>query len=122
MQKIGEAARSIGMTLRQLLGDLAGARLIGDGDIAVRGVRADSREVERGDVFVAVRGLRSDGHAFAATAVERGAAALVVERELPELKVPQVIVPSTSRALGPLVARSLGDPAASLVLIGVTGT
>jgi murE/murF fusion protein len=122
MQEIGEAARSIRMTLRQLIDGLADARLIGDGTVSVREVRGDSREVAAGDVFVAVHGLRSDGHEFLAAAVERGAAAVVVEREVAACAVPQVIVPSTSRALGALVARSLGDPAKSLVLVGVTGT
>ena len=49
---------------------------------SVRAVRGDSREVEPGDVFVAVRGIRSDGHDHVAAAVERGAAAVVVEHEV----------------------------------------
>jgi len=109
------------MTLRQLIAGLPGARLIGDGNVDVRAVHEDSRKVEAGDVFVAVKGLRSDGHAFVKMAVERGAAAVVVEREV-DAKVPQVVVPSTSRALGHLVARLLGNPAASMTLIGITGT
>jgi murE/murF fusion protein len=109
------------MTLQQLIDGLVGARLIGDAGVAVGAVHDDSRAVTPGDVFVAVRGLRSDGHAFVATAIERGAAAIVVEREL-DAKVPQVIVPSTRAALGALVARALGDPAAAMTLIGITGT
>src|SRR5215208_7164822 len=107
------------MKLRQLIEGLEGARLIGDGDVEVRAVRDDSRAVEPGDAFVAVKGIRSDGHAFAATAIDRGAVALIVEREL-DVKVPQIVVPSTSLALGPLVARSLGDPTSGMTLIGIT--
>jgi murE/murF fusion protein len=112
------------MMLRELIDGLPDARLVGDsgGSVDIRAVRDDSRKVEAADLFVAVKGLRSDGHAFVAAAIERGAAAIVVERELPDVKIPQVIVPSTSRALGPLIARSLGDPAKGLVLIGITGT
>jgi murE/murF fusion protein len=112
------------MTLRDLIaGGLPGARLVGgDGDVTIGAVRDDSRKVEKGDLFVAVKGLRSDGHAFVGTAIERGAAAIVVEHELADVKVPQVIVPSASKALGPLVGRLLGDPAKSLVLVGITGT
>jgi MurE/MurF fusion protein len=109
------------MKLRQLIEGLEGARLIGDGDVEVRAVRDDSRAVEPGDVFVAVKGMRSDGHAFAAATIDKGAVALIVEREL-DVRVPQVVVPSTSRALGPLVARSLGDPTRDMTLIGITGT
>src|SRR6185436_9242476 len=99
-----------------------GAKTVGDREVEVRAVRDDSRKVEKGDLFVAIKGLRSDGHAFVQTAVEKGAAAVVVERELEGIKVPQVVVPSGAKALGPLVARSLGDPAKSLVLVGITGT
>jgi len=109
-------------TLRQLIDGLAGARVVGTAEIEVGAVQDDSRKVGKGEVFVAVRGLRSDGHDFVSTAIERGAAAVVVERELPNLAVPQVIVASGSAALGPLVARSLGDPGAAMTLVGVTGT
>lgn len=109
------------MTLRQLIDGLEGARLIGDGDVEVRAVRADSRAVEPGDVFVAVKGLRSDGHAFVAAVADRGAAALVVEHEV-DSKLPQIVVRSTAKALGFLVARSLGNPADAMTLVGITGT
>ncbi|HEX7704539.1 MAG TPA: UDP-N-acetylmuramoyl-L-alanyl-D-glutamate--2,6-diaminopimelate ligase, partial [Kofleriaceae bacterium] len=122
--------------MRQLIDGLPGSRLIGDGDVEVRAVHEDSRKVEPGDVFVAVKGLTVDGHAYVETAMQRGAAAVVVEREVEAAKariqlqaaapgavIPTiVIVPSTTLALGPLVARSFGDPAKSMTLIGVTGT
>ncbi|HSN27942.1 MAG TPA: UDP-N-acetylmuramoyl-L-alanyl-D-glutamate--2,6-diaminopimelate ligase [Kofleriaceae bacterium] len=109
------------MTLRQLIEGLASARIVGDAGVTVRAVHDDSRQVGPGDVFVAVKGMRSDGHDFVAKAIEQGAAAIVVEREL-DVKVPQVVVPSTTTALGALVGRSLGDPAAAMTLVGVTGT
>jgi murE/murF fusion protein len=122
--EIGEAARSIDMKLGELIEPLVrrtGARLSGDAGTAVRGVRSDSRAVEPGDVYVAVRGIRADGHAFVADAIARGAAAVVVEHEL-AIAVPQLIVASGSAALGTLVGRALGDPAAAMTLIGITGT
>jgi murE/murF fusion protein len=123
MHEIGEAARSIGMTLGSLIDGLAGAHLIGDASTPVRAVRNDSRMIEPGDVYVAVRGLRADGHAFVSAAIERGAAAVVVEHPV-ETAVPvaQVIVPDGAVALGVLVGRALGDPAHAMTLIGITGT
>ncbi|MGE0867828.1 MAG: UDP-N-acetylmuramoyl-L-alanyl-D-glutamate--2,6-diaminopimelate ligase [Kofleriaceae bacterium] len=113
------------MTLRDLIDGLTGARVVGDASVEVRAVRSDSREITPGDVFVAVRGLRSDGHAFIATAIERGAAAIVVETQ-PDpaigATVPVVIVPSGAVALGVMVGRSLGNPASAMTLIGITGT
>jgi MurE/MurF fusion protein len=122
MHEIGDAARSIGMTLRDLLDGLTGVRVIGDAGVAVRAIKSDSREVQAGDVFVAVRGLRSDGHAFVQTALERGAAAIVVETEVADAKVPQAIVPNGAHALGVMVGHALGDPAKAMTLVGVTGT
>jgi len=110
------------MRLSELISNLVGARVVGDASVEVGAVRADSREVNRGDVFVAVRGIRADGHAHVGAAIERGAAAIVVERELPAIACPQVIVGDGALALGALVGRSLGDPARAMTLVGITGT
>jgi murE/murF fusion protein len=112
------------MTLRDLIDGLPGVRLVGDGGVAIREVTGDSRAVGAGDLFVAVRGRTVDGHGFVAAAIERGAAAVAVEAEVPGLGVPQVIVGAGAgaRALGVLIGRRLGSPADKLVLVGVTGT
>jgi len=110
------------MKLRVLIEGVPGARVIGDGDVVIAAVRSDSREVQRGDVFVAVRGIRSDGHAFVQTAIERGAAAIVVEHEVAGVAVPQVVVANGAVALGVMIGHAFGDPAKAMTLIGVTGT
>ena len=62
----------------------------------VRGVATDSREVERGDVFVALQGARCDGAAYAEEALSRGAAAVLapfaaaLPRGCPALRVERV--------------------------------
>src|SRR5207237_9268031 len=68
-----------------------------------------------------VPGFRYDGHDFAPEAVQRGAAALVVERPL-GLGVPEVVVGSVRSAMGPAAARFYGDPSAELAVVAVTGT
>src|SRR5688500_584792 len=108
------------MNLRTLIDGLD-ARVVGDGDVDVAMVRADSREIRAGDVFVAVKGSRSDGHDFVQIALEQGAAAIVVERQL-DVAVPQVVVADTTKALGILTGRAFGEPAKAMTLIAVTGT
>jgi UDP-N-acetylmuramoyl-L-alanyl-D-glutamate--2,6-diaminopimelate ligase len=81
----------------------------------------DNRAVTPGTVFFCVPGFTRDGHDFAPDAVERGAAALVVERPL-GLGVPEVVVPSVRRAMAPAAARLYGDPTATLRAVGITGT
>jgi UDP-N-acetylmuramoyl-tripeptide--D-alanyl-D-alanine ligase len=69
----------------------------------VRGVVTDSRGDVGGALFVALPGERFDGHQFALDVVRRGAAAVLIERELPlPPETPRVLVASTLDALGAL--------------------
>ncbi len=97
------------------------ARDLPDGAVEITGLAYDSRRVRPGSLFFCVPGERSDGHDFAAAAVEAGAAALVVERPL-GLGVPEARVDSARAAMGPVAARFYGDPTAGLQVVGVTGT
>lgn len=85
-------SRTLGFLVRACDGRLVG------GDCGFGAVSIDSRTLEPGDLFVALKGERFDGHDFAAAAVGRGAAALLVSRQLP-LGVPQVVVADTLEAL-----------------------
>jgi UDP-N-acetylmuramoyl-L-alanyl-D-glutamate--2,6-diaminopimelate ligase len=90
-------------------------------DLPISSVTADSREVTPGAVYVAVRGSQADGHRFIADAVQRGAAAVVVERPS-EAGVPELLVHDGRRAAVALGRFWHNDPAARLTLVGVTGT
>jgi UDP-N-acetylmuramoyl-L-alanyl-D-glutamate--2,6-diaminopimelate ligase len=82
----------------------------------------DSRRVAPGTLFFAVPGDHVDGHEFAAAAVQAGAIGLVVERELPGLAVPQLVVDRTRRALADAADAWFDRPSERLTVIGVTGT
>jgi UDP-N-acetylmuramoyl-tripeptide--D-alanyl-D-alanine ligase len=82
-----------------------GALIGGDAAAVLSGVSIDSRSVERGELFCAIVGPSHDGHGFLEDALDRGAAALIVERgrALPDaLAVPVIAVEDTTRALGAL--------------------
>lgn len=61
------------------------------------GVVTDSRSVQPGEVFLALRGETFDGHAFVATAAQRGATGAIVDRLLP-ISISQIVVPDTLKA------------------------
>ncbi|HVC06667.1 MAG TPA: UDP-N-acetylmuramoyl-L-alanyl-D-glutamate--2,6-diaminopimelate ligase [Solirubrobacterales bacterium] len=109
------------MRLEALLGEAPVLRVLGDRSVEVADLAYDSRRVDAGTLFFCVPGERVDGHQFAAAAVEAGAVAIVVEREL-ELSVAQVVVGDARAAMATLVARFWGDPTGELRVVGLTGT
>jgi UDP-N-acetylmuramoyl-L-alanyl-D-glutamate--2,6-diaminopimelate ligase len=107
--------------LAAVVAAVSGAEMRGEASVRIEEVAFDSRRVVPGALFFCVPGANVDGHDVAPEAVRSGAAALVVERWL-DLDVPQILVPSTRRAMGPMSAAVFGDPASSLTILGVTGT
>src|SRR5204862_7785213 len=80
---------------------------------AIPGLTADARRLERGMLFCAVRGSVLDGHAFVNEAVQRGAAAVLVESRQP-VEIPQIIVRDGRRAAAVAAESWYGRPAARL--------
>jgi len=96
-------------------------RVSGDAMISAPVVESDA-EVQPGGVFVARPGLSVDGYDFIPRAIERGAAAIVGERDLTDLPVPYVRVRNAQESVGWLAAAYHDFPSRRLVVIGVTGT
>src|SRR5215204_2494638 len=109
--ELGELLRASGLA----------AELRGDPSVEIRDLAYDSRRVGEGTLFFCFPGEKTDGHDFAATAVEAGAAGLVVERPL-ELDVPQAQVEDARAAMAPIAAALNGDPTSELTIVGITGT
>lgn len=89
--------------------------------VGVKGIKSDSRKVEKGDVFVAYKGVKTDGHEYIKQAIEKGAVAVIGERQL-ELEVPYFKVDDGRLAWAQLEAAWYDHPEEKLKLIGVTGT
>ncbi len=91
-------------------------------DVEISDIVIDSRKVAPGALFVCIPGAKADGHAYAGQAVERGAAALLVERFIDGIDVPQARVADSREVLARLCAAYHGKPADQLSIVGVTGT
>jgi UDP-N-acetylmuramoyl-L-alanyl-D-glutamate--2,6-diaminopimelate ligase len=109
------------MDLERLVAALGAVEVVGRAPVEVRDLAYDARAVTPGALFFCVPGARADGHDFAAEAVERGAAAVVVERPL-ELAVPQVVVPDARASMAILADAFFERPTEELTVAGVTGT
>ena len=89
---------------------------------------ADSRKVQSGDVFVAYPGDDADGRAYIGDAVERGAAAILLEADgdADQLQatagVPYLVVKCLKPHVGEIAAAWYAQPSRDMLTVAVTGT
>ncbi len=102
--------------LKPAPGDLSSAP-----DPDITSIHYHAGTVRPGGLFVAMAGRQADGHDYIQAAVAQGAAAVVSRRQV-DCPVPVIVTGNTRVALARIAARFYGHPAASLVLIGLTGT
>ncbi|MBS1272566.1 MAG: UDP-N-acetylmuramoyl-L-alanyl-D-glutamate--2,6-diaminopimelate ligase [Candidatus Marinimicrobia bacterium] len=110
---------------RDLTQLLEGTDFVGPEGVTVTGFTSDSRDVRDvrdGFVFIAVPGFRTDGHEYIPQAIDRGAAAIVLENMTDTQGVPTYQVPSSRRALSRIAAAWFDFPASQMKIIGITGT
>ncbi len=110
---------------KDLLKNLTYECVRGNDTQEVTEVVIDSRKITPGCLFICISGYKVDGHDFAAEAAQKGAAVLVVQKEveLPEDCQTTVIkVADTRYAMAFISAAYFGNPADRLKVIGITGT
>jgi len=106
------------LRLSQIVDRLGGELHFGDAEFSR--VSTDTRSIQPGDLFVALKGEHYDAHNFLSKARDLGSAALVVERLVPEVDCPQILVADTTLALGN-IAR-LSRESFHGVLLAITGS
>jgi UDP-N-acetylmuramoyl-L-alanyl-D-glutamate--2,6-diaminopimelate ligase len=108
------------------LAEWLGATVTGDpAGVTVTGLSLSSQRIRAGDLYAALPGARAHGIDFEAAAVASGAVAVLTDpagAERSTTGVPLVVVESPRAVLGRLAAHVYGDPAASMRMVGVTGT
>lgn len=112
------------MKLGKLLNQVEYQVIQGSVDVDVTTLVFDSRKIIEGSVFVCMIGARLDGHDYIEKAVELGAKAIVVEKEV-EFSYDSVTLISTMnarKALAEMSAAYFDYPASKLKTIGITGT
>ena len=91
------------------------------GDAEITSVTDNTEKVKEGSLFFCVKGGKFDGHTVAGKMLEKGAAAVVCERDL-GLGDRQIVTESTRKLYGKVCSAWFGHPERKLKLIGVTGT
>ena len=120
------------MTLTQLIADFG----MSDNcpDVSIEGIALDSRQVQPGDLFIAIKGTAVDGFAFIPQAIERGAVAVLVEKDQlvgslvdglidgVNTSVPVIGVENLSEYVSDIAGVFYADPSAKICLTAITGT
>ncbi|OPZ93751.1 MAG: UDP-N-acetylmuramoyl-L-alanyl-D-glutamate--L-lysine ligase [candidate division TA06 bacterium ADurb.Bin417] len=111
------------MKLRELFEGLPVKRYLGSDNPEITGLAVDSRKVRPGYLYLALVGARDDGHRYLSDAIERGARAVVLQKESETAGgVPTVLVETTQRVLPEIAGRFFRFPARKLRIVGITGT
>ena len=122
------------MILEEIISQCNAAAVSGPSGIDISAVCCDSRKVTPGAAFIAVRGFAGDGHKFIASAIGKGASAVLYEDEealrgqiegldgAVREKVALVRVPDSRYAVAMAADAFYGHPSRSLTLVGITGT
>ena len=111
------------MKIKQLLEELKYQVLSGDVETEISTLVYDSRKVVKASVFVCISGSVRDAHDFIPDVAQKGAAAVVVEKDVPLIEgVTYIKVENTRLALACMAAAYFGHPAGKLKTIGITGT
>ncbi len=110
------------MKLDELIEYLDYKDLINFKNIDITGISYNSKTTKKGDIFICLVGEHTDGHEFAQMAIDNGANALLVERKVEDIKIPQVVVSSTRRKIADIADRFYSSPSKGINLLGITGT
>ncbi|MFW5858057.1 MAG: Mur ligase family protein, partial [Planctomycetota bacterium] len=110
------------MTLGELLRGIDDVAAHGPDDVSISSLTCDSRTAEPGALFAALAGATEDGARYAADAVANGAVAVLADRRLDGIAVPQVVAERPRLAFAQICEAFHGRPSERLALIGVTGT
>ncbi len=87
-------------------------------------IEYDSRKIKRGGIFAALEGFSVDGHEFIDVAIEKGAAMVIVSKDV-EIKYPEVTyikVENLRNKLGIIASNFYDWPQRKMKIVGVTGT
>ena len=111
------------MRINELLKNIE-CDIVNNNNIDIKHITFDSRNIEADTLFVAQVGVHVDGHNYIASAIEKGAVAVVCE-QMPETIAPNVVYIKTAdsnKALGYIASNFYNNPSTKLKLIGITGT
>lgn len=110
------------MILKELISKIKTKKVIGVTDIDIKDVQYYSPFVTKGSLFICIEGFKTDGHLYIQDAINRGAIAIISEKEIILEGITVIQVENTRRAMASIANHFYNEPTKHLQLIGITGT
>ena len=90
-------------------------------EILINDIKINSKEVNKGDLFLCIKGVSVDRHEYVLDAINNGAVAVVASKKI-DVPVPVIYVNDTNLELINLCQKFYDNNPDDLKIIGVTGT
>ena len=112
------------MKLKQLLKNINYKVKAGNLNKKIAEMKYDSREIKKNNLFIAISGFETDGHQYISQAIDNGAVAVIIEKELPVYKkdITYIKVENSRKSMAELGRIFFNDPLSDINLVGITGT
>jgi UDP-N-acetylmuramoyl-L-alanyl-D-glutamate--2,6-diaminopimelate ligase len=110
------------MKISDLIKNLEGASIEGE-NIDINHLAFNTSKIQKGSLFFCIEGVKFDGHVFAQKAILLGAKAIVISKDVDiTYDVTKIKVKDTREAMAIMSSNFYNDPAATMDIIGITGT
>ena len=114
------------MKLKEVLKKVEILETKGNLEVDITNIASDSRKIFEGGLFFAIKGFSLDGTKFIESAIEKGAVAIVVEKDfdmdLSKENITYIKLNNIRKALAISSCNLYDSPSKKLKLVGVTGT
>ena len=112
------------MKLKKILNNIEFKLESGNLNIEIKDIKYDSREINKDNLFIAITGFESDGHQYISQAIENGALAVIIEKDIPEYQsdITYIKVENSRKTMAEIAKNFFDYPLQDIKLIGITGT
>lgn len=91
-------------------------------DVEITGIKTNSVNVKKGDLFICIDSKTMDRHLFIDDAIKKGASAIIVKNKTNPKSVPVIRVDDPNQIFNQIIHKFYHYPTDKLTMIGVTGT
>lgn len=110
------------MKLEKILEKTNYSIINGSTNIEITDICYDSRKIKEGSLFICLVGSSFDGHDYIDSAIEKGAKAVLVEKDIFRKDITIIKVNNTRRVLSQISINYFSNPSSQLTTIAITGT